>query len=68
MLLSLKKLMKRKTQTIKIKNKANKRTTKQTKTVATYNSPCLHHRWSCCQAIALNEQQLGPTPFAPLSP
>ena len=60
--------MKRKTETMKIKNKANKRTTKQTKTVATYNRPCLHRRWICCQAIALNEQQLGPTSLALLSP
>ena len=58
------------------KKKKKKRThTKQksknknkTKTAATYNSPCLHHRWRCYQAIALNDQQIGPTSLALLSP
>ena len=27
-----------------------------------------NHRWSCYQAIALNDQQVGPTSLAPLSP
>ena len=44
------------------------RTTKQTETATTYNSPCLHHRWRCYQAIALNDQQIGPTSLALLSP
>ena len=62
MLLSLVK-KKRKTQTPK-----HTKTTKQTKTATTYNSPCLHHRWRCYQAIALNDQQIGPTSLALLSP
>ena len=33
----------------------------QTETATTYNSPCLHHRWRCYQAIALNDQQIWPT-------
>ena len=44
------------------------KTTKQTKTATTYNSPCLHHMWRCYQAIALNDQQIGPTSLALLSP
>ena len=60
MLLSLKKKKKKK------KNKIT--TTKQTKTATTYNSPCLHHRWKCYQAIALNDQQVGPKSIALLSP
>ena len=31
---------------------------KQTKTRTTYNSPCLHRRWRCYEAIALNDQQV----------
>ena len=59
------------------KNKTNKQTNKQsnkptttkhTKTATTYSSPCLHHRWRCYQAIALNDQQVGPTPLALLPP
>ena len=42
-------------------------TTKQTKTATTDNSPCLHHKWKCYQAIALNDQQVGPTSLALLS-
>ena len=42
--------------------------TKHTKTATTYSSPCLHHRWRCYQAIALNDQQVGPTSLALLSP
>ena len=42
--------------------------TKQAKTATTYNSPCLHHRWRCYQAIALNDQQTGPTSLALLPP
>ena len=45
-----------------------KATTKQTKTATTYNSPCLHHRWICYEAIALNDQQIGPASFALLPP
>ena len=41
--------------------------TKETKTETTYNSPFLHHRWRCYQAIALNDQQLGPTSLTLLS-
>ena len=50
-------------------NKQNKQKqqTKQTKTATTY-SPCLHHRWRHYQAIALNNQQVGPTSLALLSP
>ena len=57
MLLSLKKQKER-------KQKQKQTTTKQTKTATAYNSPCLHHRWRCYRAIALNDQQLGPTSFA----
>ena len=42
----------------------NKKGTKQTKTATTYNSPCLHQRWRCYEAIALNDQQVGPTSLA----
>ena len=63
MLLSLK------TKKQKKQKQTNKQTTtKQTKTATTYNSPCLHHRWRCYQAIALNDQQVGPTSLALLSP
>ena len=34
------------------------KTTKQTKSVTKHNSPCLHRRWRCYQAIALNDQQV----------
>ena len=74
MLLSLrKKTNKQKTtkkQTNKQSNKQSNKptTTKQTKTTTTYSSPCLHHRWRCYQAIALNDQQVGPTSLALLSP
>ena len=43
-------------------------TPKQRKLATTYNSPCLHHCWRCCQAIAQNDQQEGPISLAPLSP
>ena len=56
MLLSLKKQTKKK--------KEKQTTTKQTKTAITYNSPCLHHRWKCYQAIALNDEQVGPASLA----
>ena len=54
----------------KQKNKQSNKptTTKHTKTATTYSSPCLHHRWRCYQAIALNDQQVGPTSLALLSP
>ena len=75
MLLSLRK----KKQKNKKQNKNNKQTnnnkqsnkpttTKHTKTATTNSSPCLHHRWRCYQAIALNDQQVGPTSLALLSP
>ena len=74
MLLSLqkkkKKKKKKKKQTNKQTNKqSNKPTTaKHAKTATTYSSPCLHHRWRCYQAIALNDQQVGPTSLALLPP
>ena len=43
-------------------------TATQTKTVATYNNPRLHHTWRCYQASALNNQHVGPKSHAPLSP
>ena len=47
------------------KEKWNKQTTTiQTKTATTHNNPRLNHRWSCYQAIALNDQLLGPTLLA----
>ena len=58
---------KQKKKTIK-KKKTKKTTTKQTKRTLTYNSPCLHHSWRCYQAIALNDQQVGSTSLALLSP
>ena len=72
MLLSPRKKKKKKTkqkknkQTNKQSNKPT--TTKHTKTATTYSSPCLHQRWRCYQAIALNDQQVGPTSLALLSP
>ena len=57
---------KKRKQTNKQSNKPT--TTKHTKTATTYSSPCLHHRWRCYQAIALNDQQVGPTSLALLSP
>ena len=56
----------KKKQTNKQSNKPT--TTKHTKTATTYSSPCLHHRWRCYQAIALNDQQVGPTSLALLPP
>ena len=50
------------------KTHTQKTTTKQRKTAATYNSPCSHRRWRCYQAIALKDQQIGPTSPALLSP
>ena len=72
MLLSLQKNP-NKTKKQKTKNNNNKQTnkpttTKHTKTATTYSSPCLHHRWRYYQAIALNDQQVGPTSLALLSP
>ena len=67
MLLSLQKKPKKPKQT-------NQHTIKQTnnnkthKTATTYSSPCLHHRWRCYQAIAPNDQQVGPTSLALRSP
>ena len=65
MLLSLQKNNNKK-QTNKQSNEPT--TTKHTKVATTYSSPCLHHRWRCYQAIALNDQQVGPTSLALLSP
>ena len=61
MWLSLKK--KGKNQKIKkqLKIKQTNKITKQTKSVTTYNSPCLHRLWRCYQVIALNDQQVGLT-------
>ena len=72
MLLSLPKKNKKQTNK-KNKTKTNKQsnkpiTAKHTKTATTYSSPCSHHRWRCYQAIALNDQQVGPTSLALLSP
>ena len=77
MLLSLQKKKTNKTKKNKKQTKKNKQTNKQsnkpttakhTKTATTYSSPCLNHRWRCYQAIALNDQQVGPTSLALLSP
>ena len=59
-----------KKQTNKQTNKQSNKptTTKHTKTATTYSSPCLHHIWRCYQAIALNDQQVGSTSLALLSP
>ena len=62
------KIIIKKTKQKTIKQKRQKPTTKQTKTAATYNNPCLHHGWRCYQEIPLNDQQLGPTSLALLSP
>ena len=72
MLLSLQKKT-NKTKKTKKQKQTNKQsnkptTTKHTKTATTYSSPCLHHRWRCYQTIALNDQQVGPTSLALLSP
>ena len=65
-----KKQNKTKKQKKKTTNKQSNKptTTKHTKTATTYSSPCLHHRWRCYQAVALNDQQVGPTSLALLSP
>ena len=74
MLLSLQKTQQKKKQkklqTSKQTNKQSNKptTTKHTKTATTYSSPCLHHRWRRYQGIALNDQQVGPTSVALLSP
>ena len=69
MLLSLQKKTTKKTKQKQTNKQPNKpTTTKHTKTATTYSSLCLHHRWRCYQAIALNDQQLGPTSLALLSP
>ena len=70
MLLSLQKKNKQnKKKNKKQKKQTNKQTTaKHTKTATTYSSLCLHHRWRCYQAIALNDQQVGPTSLALLPP
>ena len=73
MLLSLRKKKQKNKQIKKTKKTTNKQsnkpiTAKHTKTGTTYSSPCLHHRWRCYQAVALNDQQVGPTSLALLSP
>ena len=69
MLLSLQKEKQKQKKQNKQRNKQSNKptTTKHTKTGTTYSSPCLHHRWRCYQAIALNDQQVGPTSLALLS-
>ena len=62
MLLSLKNKNKNKK-----KDKTNKQQNKQ-KQQHHIIAPCLHHLWRCYQAIALNDQQVGPTSLASLSP
>ena len=57
---------KKQKQTNKQSNKPT--TTKHTKTATTYSSPCLHHRRRSYHAIALNDQQVGPTSLALLPP
>ena len=57
--------MKRKKTSNKNEKENKQTTTKQTKTATTYSSPCSDHRWRCYQAIALNDQQVGPTSLAP---
>ena len=68
-LLSLKKQgTKKKNKTKQNQQQQQQQTTsKQIKTAAKYYSPCLHGRWRCDQAIAQNDQQLGPTSLALLS-
>ena len=65
MLLSLQKETRKQQQktTNKQTNKQSNKptTTKHTETTTTYSSPCLHHKWRCYQAIALNDQQVGST-------
>ena len=80
MLLSLQKKQKKQQKTTKTKKQQKKNnkqtnkqsnkptTTKHTKTATTYSSPCLLHRLRCYQAIALNDQQVGPTSLSLLSP
>ena len=71
MLLSLRKKTNKKNTTKQKNKQTNNQTNQQqqnTKTATTYISPCLHHRWRCYQAIALNDQQVGPTSLALLSP
>ena len=53
---------------LKKPNKNKKTTTKESKTATTYNNPCLHHRWICYQAIALNDQQVRSTSLPNLQP
>ena len=65
MLLFLQKKQNKKKPKKQTNNQANQQQ-QNTKTATTYNSPCLHHR--CYQAIALNDQQVGPTSLALLSP
>ena len=71
MLLSLQKKQKQQQQqkqTKKNKQSNKPTTTKHTKIATTYCRPCLHHIWRCYQAIVLNDQQVGPTSLALLSP
>ena len=73
MLLSLQKKQQQQQQQKKKNKKKNKQSNKptiakHTKIATTYSSPCLHHIWRCYQAIVLNDQQVGPTSLALLSP
>ena len=69
MLLSLQEKKQKKNPEKQTNKQSNKpTTTKHKKTATAYSSPCLHYRWRCCQAIALNDQQVGPTSLALLSP
>ena len=60
MLLSLKRMINENKQTNKQTIKNKNKTTIQTNTATTYNSPRLYHRWRSYQAISLNDQHIGP--------
>ena len=64
MLLSLQNKQKKNKQTSKQTTQQQQNTQKQQQ----HSSPCLHHRWRCYHAIALNDQQVGPTSLALLPP
>ena len=61
MVLSLVKKKKKKTHT-NTQKQQNKQKQEQ------HTIACLHHRWRCYQAIALNDKQIGLTSLALLSP
>ena len=64
MLLSLKKNKRN----IKKKWNGKKIIQRRKKENGTIKRPCLHNRWGCYQAIALNDQHVGSKSLAPLSP